>query len=101
MQKKFAQQGIERVQRFSACDGDTLEKPAGWTHSSGAYGCLQSHLQVVSEARESQAPSVLIFEDDAVLDPDFQSKFAGFIKEVPDDWDILYLGALHKDAPVK
>src|SRR6185369_3422104 len=60
-----------------------------------------SHVRVVSEARASGAPSVLIFEDDTILDPDFQNKFASFSKEVPDDWDMLYLGALHKDAPVK
>jgi GR25 family glycosyltransferase involved in LPS biosynthesis len=58
-------------------------------------------VQVVSEARGSGAPNVLIFEDDAVLDPEFEKKFARFIKEVPDDWDMLYFGALHKDEPVK
>jgi len=44
---------------------------------------------------------VLIFEDDTVLDPEFQSKFASFSKEVPDDWDMLYFGALHKDEPAQ
>ena len=53
------------------------------------------------EARRSNVPSVLIFEDDAVLDADFQSKFASFSNEVPGDWDMLYFGALHKDEPVK
>jgi len=44
---------------------------------------------------------VLIFEDDTVLDRDFQTKFASFSKEVPDDWDMLYFGALHKDEPAQ
>ena len=89
------------MERFSAIDGDVVEKPAHWTHTAGAYGCLLSHVQVVREACDSGARSVLIFEDDAVLDPDFQDKFAQFIKELPDDWDMLYFGALHKDQPVK
>ena len=101
MQNEFARHGIQSVQRFSAVDGATLEMPAGWAHSAGAYGCLLSHVKVVSDARSSGAPSVLIFEDDAVFDRDFQNKFAQFVREVPDDWDMLYLGALHKDAPVK
>jgi len=101
IQKELARHGIEAVERFAAVDGDTIEKPAGWIHTSGAYGCLLSHVEVVKEARQSAAQSVLIFEDDAVLDPDFQKKFARFIKEVPHDWDMLYFGALHKDAPVK
>jgi GR25 family glycosyltransferase involved in LPS biosynthesis len=101
MQKEFTRHGIQSVQRFPAIDGDAVEKPAHWTHTAGAYGCLLSHLAVVSEARDSGAANILIFEDDTVLDPEFQQKFSRFIKEVPDDWDMLYLGALHKDQPVK
>jgi GR25 family glycosyltransferase involved in LPS biosynthesis len=101
IQKELARHGIDSVERFAAIDGDTVEKPAGWIHTRGAYGCLLSHVEVVKEARQSGASAVLIFEDDAVLDPDFQNRFTNFIKEVPDDWDMLYLGALHKDAPVK
>ncbi len=101
MQEKFAQHGIWSVQRFTAIDGETIEIPDHWTHTRGAYGCLRSHVQAVNSAREQDAPSLLIFEDDAVLAPNFQNKFAQFIKEVPDDWDMLYLGALHKDEPIK
>ena len=101
MQAQLARHGIHRVERFPAVDGNSVLKPAGWTHSNGAYGCLLSHVEVIREAQRSNAPSVLIFEDDTVLDPDFQSKFASFSKEVPDDWDMLYFGALHKDEPTK
>src|SRR5262249_13930743 len=45
--------------------------------------------------------SVLIFEDDAVFDPEFEIKFASFSEELPPDWDMLYFGALHKDAPLR
>ena len=97
---QLARHGIHHVQRFPAVDGETITKPAFWPHSAGAYGCLLSHVEVVREARRSNASSVLIFEDDTVLDPDFPTKFASFSKEVPDDWDMLYFGALHKDEPV-
>lgn len=101
MQNEFSRHGIHSVQRFSAVDGAQLEMPSSWPHSAGAYGCLLTHVKVVSDARMSGAPSVLIFEDDTILDPDFQNKFARYRKEVPDEWDMLYFGALHKDAPVK
>ena len=99
--KELARHDLGPVQRLSAYDGETTAKPAAWTHTAGAYGCLLSHVAVVREARRSSASSVLIFEDDAVLDRDFQNKFASFSNEVPRDWDMLYLGALHKDEPVK
>ena len=98
---ELAHHGFESVERFPAIDGDVVEKPAHWIHSAGAYGCLLSHVAVVSEARDSAAANILILEDDVILDPEFQQKFARFIKEVPDDWDMLYFGALHKDEPVK
>ena len=101
MQTQLARHGILNVQRFPAVDGNSVPKPAGWTHSAGAYGCLLSHVEVVRAAQRSNASSVLIFEDDTVLDPEFQSKFASFSKEVPDDWDMLYFGALHKDEPAQ
>ena len=101
IQVELASHGFESVERFSAIDGNAIEMPAHWTASAGAYGCLRSHVEVVGEARDSGAPNVLIFEDDAVLDPEFADKFARFIKEVPEDWDMLYFGALHKDEPIK
>lgn len=101
MQRAFAEQGIRDVQRVSAVDGDTTPFPHNWIHTPGAYGCLLSHVQVVRDARAAGAASVLIFEDDVVFDPLFKEKFAGFVAEVPADWDMLYFGALHKDAPVR
>jgi GR25 family glycosyltransferase involved in LPS biosynthesis len=101
MQTQLARHGIHSVERFPAVDGNSIPKPAAWTHTAGAYGCLLSHIEVVREAQRSNAPSVLIFEDDTVLDPDFQTKFASFSQEVPDDWDMLYFGALHKDEPLR
>jgi glycosyl transferase family 25 len=101
MQAEFARHGIDNVRRFSACDGNALVLPPHWQHTAGAYGCLLSHLQVVQAARELDHESVLIFEDDAVFDPEFTTKFASFAGEVPADWDMLYFGALHKDEPVQ
>lgn len=100
IQRALTAHGIEPVQRFSATDGNDVALPRDWTRTAGAYGCLLSHVQVVREARDAGAASVLIFEDDVVFDPQFKEKFASFIHELPADWDMLFLGALHKDEPV-
>jgi hypothetical protein len=101
MQLKFERSGIHAVRRFSGFDGERLELPAHWAHTAGAYGCLQSHLQVVREARRLGAASVLIFEDDVVFDDQLERKFNACFRELPDDWDMLFFGALHKDEPIK
>lgn len=95
VEAQFALHQINSVRRFPALDGWTLEVPPGWDGSPGAYGCLRSHLAVVREARRSVLPSVLIFEDDVVFDPDFNAKFSRFIGQLPSDWDMLLFGGLH------
>lgn len=101
MQQAFAEPEIHDVRRVSAVDGNAVPLPSTWIHTPGAYGCLLSHVQVVRDARAAGASSVLIFEDDAVFDPQFKNKFPAFVAEVPADWDMLYFGALHKDEPVR
>lgn len=95
MQARFKQHAISRVERFPALDGQSLKIPSIWDDFPGAYGCLRSHLAVVEQAREQARHSVLIFEDDAVLDPQFNLKFAEYINQLPDDWDMVFFGGIH------
>ena len=99
LQAALDRHDIRGVRRVSAVDGDRLELPATWRHSAGAYGCLLSHLQVVRDARERGLPSLLILEDDVVFDPSFGRKFPAFMKDLPADWDMVFLGALHREDP--
>jgi glycosyl transferase family 25 len=101
MQRKFNQNGIHSVQRFSALDGESLKLPENWIHTRGAYGCLRSHLQVVRNARELSAPYVLIFEDDVAFADHLEKKFSLCMDQLPPDWDMLFFGALHRDEPIK
>src|SRR5262249_52435572 len=68
---------------------------------AGAYGCLQSHLGAVAEARRLGLLSLLIFEDDTEFDPHFQSKSPRFLSAIPANWDMIYFGALHREDPVR
>lgn len=95
IQSRFVEHRINRVVRFPALDGKTLAIPHAWNYSPGAYGCLRSHLAVVEQARENAQPSVLIFEDDAVLAPEFNAKFADYVTQLPGDWDMVFFGAIH------
>src|ERR1043166_8249440 len=101
MQGKFARHGIQSVCRFPAIDGNEIELPKDWAHTPGAYGCLRSHVEVVSKARDDGLSSVLIFEDDVASDEAFGTKFAAGIADLPADWDMLFFGALHKEEPIR
>lgn len=100
MQTKFERCGINGVERFAAVDGESAIVPAGWTDSPGAYGCLRSHLEIIREAQRLGWPNVLIFEDDAALDTQFQEKFSAYFQQVPSDWEMLHFGANHMAEPV-
>jgi len=101
MQRKFAEHRMHSVRRFSAFDGESMLLPASWTHTPGAYGCLLSHLQVVSDARRRGVSSVLVFEDDVLFADQLETRFATAIAQLPSDWDMLFFGALHRDEPIK
>ena len=101
MTARFAEHELRNVIRFPAVDGNTLELPSTWKHSPGAYGCLRSHLAVIEHARDHSKPSVLIFEDDAEFDPQLNTKFSAFAKQLPDDWDMVYFGGLHGKPPLE
>lgn len=101
MRARFAEHNIAQVVRFPAVDGKNVEIPPVWDDLPGAYGCLLSHIAVVEQARADAKESVLIFEDDAVLAPEFNAKFSACSDQLPADWDMLYFGGIHGEPPLK
>lgn len=99
MQGLFARLALGPVVRFAAADGKTLAVPPGWAYPSGAYGCLQSHLAIVRQARRDRLPTLLIFEDDCVFADRFNEKFSRYARSLPAHWDMLLLGGGHVVEP--
>ena len=99
MQVRFAAAGLGAVERFPAVDGRGGGVPTSWPFSSGAYGCLQSHLAVVREARAQEQESILIMEDDVVFAEGFHDQFQERVRGLPADWDMLFFGCLHYEPP--
>ncbi len=58
----------------------------------GVYGCKDSHLKVLHQAKQTLTPngSILILEDDVVFHKKIQPKL--FPPIPTNDWDILFLG---------
>ena len=96
---RFARHGIRPVERFAAVDGSRVALPQVWEGRGGAYGCLRSHLDVVAAARADRNADLLVFEDDVEFAPDLGPRFERAMAQLPDDWDILYLGGIHTNPP--
>src|SRR2546423_5751287 len=67
MRTRLSDAGLGAVERFRAVDGRDLQLPPQWPETAGAFGCLQSHLAVVKQARAQQCENILIMEDDVVF----------------------------------
>jgi GR25 family glycosyltransferase involved in LPS biosynthesis len=59
---------------------------------NGMIGCGLSHLFVWKDAINKNYKNILVLEDDVFFTDDFNEYFLNVIKEVPEDYDILYLG---------
>lgn len=71
-------------------DGSALIK------TIGATGCLLSHRAIINDAIKNNYSNILIFEDDVLFDKNFLNKI-NYIKLIPNNWTLLYLGASQHD----
>lgn len=67
------------------------KKKWGLTLTSGAVGCALSHLNLWNSVQPHK--NLVIFEDDIVLCDNFIPKLNMLLKEMPDDWELFYLGS--------
>jgi GR25 family glycosyltransferase involved in LPS biosynthesis len=80
------------IQVWPAVHGDSIRHPDWWQSGAGAWGCYRSHLQILEHCYQQGIESYLVFEDDALFLKNFESEYAAFIQELPDDWEMIYLG---------
>jgi len=101
MKVNFERLGVRSIERLSAIDGESVIVPERLSHLRPVdYACTLSHLTAVKKASDTGNPSVLIFEDDCLFDPAFEEKFPEYMRQVPEDWDMLFLGGYHFETPL-
>jgi GR25 family glycosyltransferase involved in LPS biosynthesis len=83
------------VERISGIEGETIHLDTPNHLKPGELGCMFSHLGIIQNAKENNIESVLIFEDDVEFAEDFNNLFYEYMKQVPKDWQLLYLGGNH------
>lgn len=74
-------------------DGNGLDRRG---HTACYWGHVQMWRQALARGDSNfETGSALFFEDDAILDVDFWPRALDAYDDLPDDWDILYLGGQH------
>lgn len=83
---------FRKPERFRAIDGHRVPVPLWWHAGGGAWGCMQSHRQVLEQALMDGVRSILVLEDDVTFRPDFGQRISEFLANVPGDWEQLMIG---------
>jgi glycosyl transferase family 25 len=59
---------------------------------NGIIGCAVSHLKIYEDALKNNYKNILVLEDDVYFDDDLYEVLDKSMSELPEDYDILYLG---------
>jgi len=57
--------------------------------TGGAVGASLSHIKAWNYLMGSNAPALIVFEDDAIIPPDFQTRLVQVVAELPAEWDMI------------
>jgi GR25 family glycosyltransferase involved in LPS biosynthesis len=110
-----------KVERVSGVDGTLLKlddhvsesamaemenaKVRGWRRryhrelTPGAVGCYLSHESIFRKVANGSKPYAIVFEDDAVIQPDiFKQLSAALTPDLPDNWDMLLMSCLCRQS---
>lgn len=92
---QFAQQGIKanRFEAFSPSDwkSDPQKVRRIMERTPGAVGCYMSQMAVIRSCPRNSI--IAVCEDDICFAPDMATRLSHAEQELPDDWDVFYLGA--------
>lgn len=89
------------INTYYGVDGRIEKPPSWWEANDGAWGCFQSHLNIINESISNNYEKILIFEDDALFCENFNSLADDFFSRLPQDWEQAYIGGQHIRKPRK
>lgn len=87
------------VEKVPAIDGSKLPPEHLREMKPGVIGCMLSHRCIIEDAKYKGLEAVMVFEDDVELHPGFLPLLKDSIRDLPCDWDMLYLGGSHQENP--
>jgi GR25 family glycosyltransferase involved in LPS biosynthesis len=96
--KELEEAGLSPT-RFSAVDGSAHPERDRVGINPGALGCSLSHLNVFARADREGHGTIAVFEDDVVLEDGFGRRFDRAWRQIPEEWQVCYLGGFNKRDP--
>ena len=98
---QFDKAGIPMPTIFTAIDPRKMGIKGVTEDNQGIVGCYLSHYIILQEALTYGYKRIAIFEDDLLLVTDFKEKFDIAFEQVPDKWQMLYLGYYERTGQAK
>lgn len=102
VQQEFLKLNI-KPERISAIDGKNLKfsMQNDWSETTKACAAININcIHIFKNAKERGFKNILIFEDDITFDINFNKIFKSAIEQLPENWEMLYLGGCHKNDPI-
>lgn len=98
---ELSRAGITDYTIFPAIDARKLKIKGTEEDNQGLIGCFLSHLFILQEAIMNKYKSVAIFEDDILMTGDFEGRYNKAMEQIPDTWQMLYLGYYERSGGPK
>lgn len=85
---------VEELKRKNIYNEELAKKHHRWNKPmpAGMIGCSWSHKLIYEDVIKNNYDRVLIMEDDMVINAAAGSVFQKAIKQLPEDWEVFYLG---------
>lgn len=90
---RYASGPLGALKRFKAYNDREVRRGAKFIESAGAFGYIDTYLRILADAKRRFYRRILIMEDDVILHPQFTTRLAILMSQVPDAWKIIQLGA--------
>ena len=83
---------LGKFEFFNAINGNDIKN--NYSISNGCLGLILSNIEIIKKAKNDGLNNLLIMEDDCVFNKQIEV-IDDYLKMLPNNWDMLYLGGNH------
>jgi len=91
--QEYSKQPLGKLNYFKDFNELEANRNKHFIETAGAFGYIDTYINILKDAKSKGYESILIFEDDVILSKDFNKRFETFYKSLKDSWKFIGLGA--------